>query len=371
MTNRPRVLLLIPHLGGGGAEQVFETLARRLSPEKYELHLGLVTKANAEMEPLPGWVAVHYLKAGRVRRGALRLLLLIWRLRPDLILSGMAHLNFLVLALRPFFPRRTRILVRQNGSVSSPLASIEFPLHTQFCYRFLYRRAHRIICQSVAMADEICSGFQIPPRKIIVLYNPIDIDAIRVISANANLSWSGSGPHLLAVGRLANEKGFDLLLEAFAVVRRQFPNATLAIAGIGPSDAALKSLRDFLRLRESVRFLGQIASPAEYFKGASLFVLSSRHEGMPNALLEAAAAGLPLVALPASGGLVDLLRGQPGVWIAPKISAESLASELLGALSAMKNGKRFDHPWIEPFRVDRSIAAYENLIDSTLRERCG
>ena len=58
-----------------------------------------------------------------------------------------------------------------------------------------------------------------------------------------------------------------------------------------------------------MRFAGYVEQPAEYFAGASLFVLSSRHEGMPNAMLEAAAAGLPLVALPASDGVADLLRG--------------------------------------------------------------
>ena len=61
-------------------------------------------------------------------------------------------------------------------------------------------------------------------------------------------------------------------------------------------------------------------------------MLPSRHEGLPNALLEAAAAGLPIVAMPASGGVVELLRDQPGVWLAPEISAEALAASLLAAL---------------------------------------
>src|ERR1035438_2104216 len=93
ITQRPRVLLLIPHLGGGGAEQVISLLARGLSPERYELHLGLVTQTGAGAESIPSWVHIHALGAARVRGGAFKLLRLIRQLKPDVILSGMFHLN--------------------------------------------------------------------------------------------------------------------------------------------------------------------------------------------------------------------------------------------------------------------------------------
>jgi hypothetical protein len=104
---RPRVLLLIPHLGGGGAEQVTALLSTGLSSQKYELHLGLVTQADAGPIAQPPGVTIHPLGAHRVRSGAFRLLRLVRRLKPNVILSGMAHLNFLVLLLRPFFPPGT------------------------------------------------------------------------------------------------------------------------------------------------------------------------------------------------------------------------------------------------------------------------
>lgn len=362
---RPRLLLLIPHLGGGGAEQVAALLARSLSREKYELHLGLVTQADASAIALPPGVTIHPIGAKRARTGAFPLLRLIRRLKPNLILSGMAHLNFLVLLLRPFFPPGTRVLIRQNGSVT---ASAGLPGATRLLYRLLYRHANRVICQTRAMAAELAHDFGIAEERLAVLPNPVDVDTIRAASGGNLNRWTSPGPHLLAVGRLSREKGFDLLLQAFFKVRERFPCADLVIAGSGPEEAALKAHCRELGMEAAVRFLGYVDSPAAYFPGATLFVLSSRHEGLPNALLEAAAGGLPIVALPASNGLVELLHGRPGAWLASEISSTALAASLLGALNSLQPSERIAHAFIEEFRIDRAIPAYETLIDTALHQ---
>jgi glycosyltransferase involved in cell wall biosynthesis len=367
MKQRPRVLLLIPHLGGGGAEQVIALLARGLPREKYELHLGLVTQKHAGKEELPKQVGVHALGARRVRHGAFRLFRLVRRLKPDLILSGMAHLNFLVLLLRPFFPPETRVLVRQNGTVSSLLALQKNPGITRLLYRRLYPRADRVICQSPAMAKDLTQELEIAEARLAVLPNPVDVDGIR--NAAGEYLWNGPGPHLLAVGRLSREKGFDVLLRALLAVRERFPHADLTIAGAGPEERALKAQCRKLGLEAAVRFAGYIERPSAYFPGATAFVLSSRYEGLPNALLEAAAGRLPIVASPASEGVVDLLRGQPGAWLATEISSASLAECLLTALEVLKPCERFEHRFIEEFRIDRAIKGYEDLIDETLARR--
>jgi glycosyltransferase involved in cell wall biosynthesis len=372
----PRVLLLIPHLGGGGAERVTALVARGLSGQKYEVHLGLVTQsalaAAAAGLPLDS-ARVHALGARRVRAGAFRLVGLVRGLRPHIILSGMAHLNFLVLLLRPFFPRATRILVRQNSTASAALDFGGLPAYTRALYRRLYRRADRVICQSEAMARDLAAAFAIPESRLAVLHNPIDAAAIcaRVDGQAARLAlsaWPASGPRLLAVGRLSREKGFDLLFDALAQVRSSHPNISLVVAGTGPEEAALKEQCRKLGLEDAVCFAGYIEDLSPYFASTSVFVLSSRYEGMPNALLEAAAAGLPIVALPSSEGVVELLRGRPGVWLAPAISAEALAQPLLAALGALHPGERFTHDFISPFLIGPAIAAYEWLIDAVLRE---
>lgn len=361
---RARVLLLIPHLGGGGAEQVAALLARGLPPQKYEIHLGLIAAQSAAGHSLPASVTVHFLGAPRVRAGALRLLRLVRRLRPALVLSGMFHLNFLVLLLRPLFPAGTRVLVRQNTTVSAALASGSLPWFARRLYRLLYRHADRVICQSRDMAEDLSAQLGVNLDRIAILPNPVDLEAIAAAKNRPDL-WSGPGPHLLAVGRLAPEKGFDLLLEAFATVRASFPQADLLIAGAGAEEAQLKARRHRLGLESAVRFSGHVHPPYCFFPGASLFVLSSRLEGMPNALLEAAAAGLPLASLPSSQGVAHLLRDGPGVWLAPEISAPALAATLLRALQVLTPGQRFAHAFV-PEEPAAPIKAYEELIDACI-----
>jgi glycosyltransferase involved in cell wall biosynthesis len=368
MEQRTKVLLLIPHLGGGGAEKVFSHLAQGLSGRKYELHLALTSQMNSHVEILPPEVTIHLLGATRVRYAAFRLLALVRRLKPQTIISGMYHLNFLVLLLRPLFPRSTRVLVRQNGMLTASLSQDGLPIYTRMLYRLLYRHADRIICQTPAMAADLAAELALPPNRFAVLLNPLDIEAIRrTININAK-SWPGLGPHLLAIGRLSREKGFDILLDALRSVQQSFPSVHLLIAGTGHEEARLKAQCHGLGLDSAVYFAGHVDDPRAYFPGASLFVLSSRHEGMPNALLEAAAGGLPLVALPASDGVRDLLCSQPGVWLAANASVSALAASLLQALAALQPGQRFPHTFIENFQMSRTIRAYEDLIDSTIRE---
>jgi glycosyltransferase involved in cell wall biosynthesis len=363
---RPRILLLIPHLGGGGAERVTALLARNLPTKKYELHLGVMTQRECAPDEAPFPIPVHWLGARRVRDGAFRLLKLVYQLKPNIILSGMFHLNFLVLLLRPLFPAGTLILARQNGTVSSSLTFGGLPWYTRLLYRLLYRRADRIVCQTRAMAEDLARELELKESKLAILPNPVDVVGIRKSIGKQRAEWTGPGPNLLAVGRLSREKGFDLLLHALVPVRKNFSGLSLLIAGSGPEEAALKAERHALGLDTTVHFAGNVERPWRYFSKATLFVLSSRHEGLPNALLEAAAAGVPIVALPASAGVMELVSGQPGVWLAPQISSESLAASLLAALESLRPGERFAHSFVEQFRLDCAIGAYETLIDTTL-----
>jgi len=358
-----RLLLLIPHLGGGGAEHVAAQLACHLDPRFFDIHVGLVTKDSPGARALPPEVRVHRLGLERVRQAPVRLLQLVWSVRPSIILSGMAHLNQMLLLLKPFFPPRTRLLIRQNTTAS-------LSARTWFrcaLYRFLYGRADRIICQSSAMAADLAGKFRIRREKLVVLANPIDRNRIRNVTPPETPLWPPlATPRLLSAGRLAREKGLDLLLQALVPVQARHPAVHLTILGRGPEEVALRELAQSLGIASSVTFVGFVPEPAAYYACTTLFVLSSRFEGMPNALLEAAAGRLPLAATPCCDGVVELLRGQPGVWQASEVSSEALAEVILSALASVhrpsESPVRFEHPFLAPFDLPIAIRAFEKLL---------
>src|SRR5690606_3578792 len=107
---------------------------------------------------------------------------------------------------------------------------------------------------------------------------------------------------LIAMGRLSPEKGFDLLIRAVALLRRQHPGCSLTILGDGPEREPLEGLAEELGVAEAVSFGGQVRDPAAHLVRGDIFVLPSRFEGFPNALLEAMACGLAVVAADCPSG---------------------------------------------------------------------
>jgi glycosyltransferase involved in cell wall biosynthesis len=226
------------------------------------------------------------------------------------------------------------VIVRQNTTVSASLEADVLPWYTRWLYRVLYRFADRIVCQSRAMADDLVAELGITGERLAVLPNPVDFEGIKSLTEPA--PWPGLGPHLLAIGRLAAEKGFDLLLKTVAEIRSDFPHACLVIVGKGPEETRLKTLATELGIADAVSFAGYVERPWQFYAAADIFVLSSRYEGMPNALIEAIANGMPVVATPASGGLVDLLSGHTNAWLATDVSVAGLAQSLIQAIESLE-----------------------------------
>jgi len=213
------------------------------------------------------------------------------------------------------------------------------------------------------MADDLSISFSIPGQVLSVLANPIMRPAMQQPVQH-------SASHLLYVGRLSREKGADLLLHALASVRKIHPQIHLTILGTGLEETALHAMTTLLGLDNAVTFAGH-ADPTRYFAEATLFVLPSRYEGMPNALLEAAAAGLPVVATPCCDGVVDLLRDAPGCWLTAAITPQAIAETILTALNELQTtgNPGFEHSFLAPFEIAPAIAAYATLIDETMSPR--
>ena len=223
--------------------------------------------------------------------------------------------------------------------------------------RLAYAAAHRIVANSRAAAERLRLE-RVPDRKIVIIPNGVD---------PARFAGHRSGTTLrrvIAVGNLRPEKGHDVLIDAAPHVLRRYPDARFDIVGGGPLRPSLIERAAERRVAHAVTFLGQRDDVAAQLDAADLFVLPSRMEAFPNAVLEAMAAGLPVVASDA-GGIPELVDdGRTGL-LAPvgdpvaladricQLIADPDAAARLGAAARLQVGNRYS--------FDRMVAAFEAL----------
>jgi glycosyltransferase involved in cell wall biosynthesis len=138
---------------------------------------------------------------------------------------------------------------------------------------------------------------------------------------------------LAATGRLAWQKGFDILIEAYASIAHRHPEWTLVIWGEGELRADLEDRVRKLGLGDRIRLPGNSRSPEAWISGADAFVMSSRYEGFGNALGEAMAAGLPAVSFACDYGPTEIIEPEVDGILVPRIEAPALARELDRLLS--------------------------------------
>jgi len=361
---RKKIIFLLPSLRGGGAERVAVTLLQHLDRGRFEPHLALVEAVGPCLTDVPQDVPVHDLKAGRARYAMPAIIRLAWKLRPQVVLSTLGHLNLVVILARPFLPRAVKLLVCEATIVSTCLAMQEGHARVwTWLYRHFYKFADKIICVSDSVLIDLVQNFAVPREKTVRIYNPVDVQRIKRLADSAPSPYQAPGPHLVAAGRLSNEKGFDLLLDAMALVRQTFPSAQLTVLGDGPLEAGLKAQRDRLGLREAVHFAGFQPNPFPYFKHADLFVLGSRYEGLGNVVLEALALGVPVVATDCPGGPREIAEGIAGVTLVRPANSQLLADAAVNLLTgrvpllpALSRPISF-----EKFSARRIVAKYESL----------
>jgi glycosyltransferase involved in cell wall biosynthesis len=336
MTDRKRILFLVPafNAGIGGAERVISTLLRRLDKSRFEYHVALAQGDQAFLEDLPA-VTVHQLGVSRMRYSLPAIIHIIRRVRPQTVLATVSYLNVMLIAAKPFLPRGTRVLLRE---ATTPTLFIrqdaQHPRVWSWMYRNLYPRADKIICLSDAMLEDMANHFSIPRAKLVRIYNPLDINMLNQLASAQPNPYQGPGPHLVAAGRLRTEKGVDLLLDAMPAVLRRFPGARLTILGEGPQEAELRMQAAQLEILSHVDFRGFLARPWVYLHYADLFVLPSRREGMPNALLEALALGTPAVATSSVGAIREIQKSNSQMVVVQPESPAALAQGIIAALQA-------------------------------------
>lgn len=357
---RQPVLFIVPCLSGGGMERVVLTLLRHLDRRKFVLHLAVLQAKGEFLGEVPNDVVLHDLQSARLRYALPSLLRLIWKLRPSTVLATLDYLNLGLILLRPFLPRRTRLLVREATVVRYHLRDgAQRPQLWEWLYRHLYKRADRVVCQSDWMLKDFVDHFALPPEKLVRIYNPVDVRRVREWAEIGGNPYSGSGPHLVTAGRLFPVKGFDILLKAMPTVLAHLPHARLTILGQGPLQEELAEQARSLDIADHVRFAGFQYNPWPYFRHANAFVLSSRHENLSNALLEALALGTPVIASDCPGGVREVQAASKGMIIVPPENPEALAAAIIKVCSQPKR-TRASHA--AKFDLHRALGEYSALL---------
>jgi glycosyltransferase involved in cell wall biosynthesis len=215
--------------------------------------------------------------------------------------------------------------------------------------RLSYRDADAVTSNSLGILNKM-SGF-VPPEKLRLLPNPIIAPDVRDVGER--------GPRFVTVARLVHQKGVDLLISAFAEIAADLKDWSLDIVGDGPLSDDLRSLANSLNISERVIFHGHVADPIAIMRQCRVFVLPSRFEGMPNALLEAMASGLaPIVTDASPGPLESVTHEQTGLVVpteniralAMAMRALALDSEKTESIARQARAYVKDHDWavVEP-----------------------
>jgi glycosyltransferase involved in cell wall biosynthesis len=228
--------------------------------------------------------------------------------------------------------------------------------------RFVYRRANAIVAVSEGVRSEILELFNTDPSRVVTIYNPVIPNGFESVRGEAR-HLPGQPFSIVAMGRLAREKGFDVLIEAMANVPMPWQ---LDIWGEGPDRPLLEKMIAERNMTSAIRLRGYTADPFGVLAAAELFVLSSRHEGLPTVLIEALACACRVVAADCPHGPSEiLLDGRLGRLVPPEnpdALAEAIIREIRGNTSTDVDLRR---KRVEEFTVTRAGRRWLSLLKET------
>lgn len=330
-----RVVFVIPSLVIGGAERSLVKAIKVVQPYADRISVIILTDGHsALLSDIAPEVDVRILKLGCTANPLLwlRVRKLLLRLQPDVVVGWSMYANFVTVvasALRPrwkiVLSERTcipRMLAKQNTGTLKRVVLLSL-------LRRLYRKADVVTANSL-QSVRFLSKFVRGNSRYKLLPNVIDVKEVNLQADRAPEFPIPpvDGPRILGLGRMDPMKGFDILLEAFALVRRRYP-WKLLLVGDGPEKPVLQAQAKTLGIEEAVIWIGAVKNTSPYYKWADLVVAPSRIEGFPNVPLEAMACGRTVICSDCETGPKELtLNGRVGVLIG-KEDPDALAKAIM------------------------------------------
>jgi glycosyltransferase involved in cell wall biosynthesis len=361
--------MLLPSLRGDGAVGMMLALAKGFGRYDHRVNLLVVRAVGERSNSMPDGVSVIPLGAKHSVFAVPALARYLRRTKPDILVatehySGLPALYALMLA-----GTNTRCVIRQDNTwgMDSQRFKGRHKIVTPWMVGRLFRRSE-IVAVSDGVASDFIRHFPQLTNNIQVIYNPVVADELSERSrALPDHPWFAPGqpPVVVAVGRLTAAKGFDLLIDAFARVTATV-QSRLLILGEGPDRSALLARIRARDLESACQLLGYQPNPLAFIASASVFVLSSRFEGLPTVLIEALCTNTPVVATDCPSGPREILAdGKYGMLIPPN-DVGLLAQAITETIKRRPPRDAGLDAWLRQFAVDTSVKKHLALFEASL-----
>lgn len=366
-SQKTRLFIVRPTMGQGGAERVTLTLLQHLDRERFDVSLVLMRHEGNWLDQVPHYVRVHVLGSSTLWTAWFPLAKLLYGSKPDVLFSP-GGTDVAAIIAKHLVHSPSRVVLSERGALYRGRRTFKRRLVVWF-KRFSYPFADQLTAVSQGVKDEMVSVLGLAADRIKVIYNPIVDEKLEAqMREPATHPWFYENvPIILGVGRLVPEKDFAMLLRAFARVHKQRP-VRLVILGEGPLRTNLIDLAAQLEVQDDVCLAGFDQNPFKYMSRCSVFVLSSRHEGLPGVLIQAMACGAPVISTDCPYGPAEIIcePGRDGILV-PVGDAEAMADKI---------GYLVDHPTVAKemglegqagvcrFGVEKAVLEYTRLLEN-------
>lgn len=366
LVQRAQISLLLPSLGGGGAERIAVNLANALVERGYAVDMVLLSASGPFLHDLVPSVRVVDLGAARVRSALVPLVRYMRNTKPNAVLACMWPLTVLAVVARRLSGVRMRLLVAEHNTWS--ISQRDHRAWIRPCIRWSMRlcfpHTDGVIAVSNGAAADQARFADVDAGLITTIYNPVvnpKLDRCRVLDQReADLLWSRAKYRIISAGNLKPQKNQALLLRAMKLLSQRL-DVHLVILGEGQLRASLEQLAAELGITDRVTLPGFKAQPAPYFLSADMFALSSDWEGLPTVLIEALAAGTPIVSTDCPSGPREILANGRFGRLVPVGDAAALADAMAISLES-----EHDHDALriraQDFTIDKAVDQYEALL---------
>tara|TARA_B100000925_G_C21986538_1_gene464781 strand:- start:35 stop:1162 length:1128 start_codon:yes stop_codon:yes gene_type:complete len=330
---KTKIAFVIPNLLTGGTQRALVNIAQSLSTEDFEVALIVIHSATKKYGDLDtkripidrDCLRVIYLDLNGVKWSIFKLRSLLMKEKPDILFSSLSYLNLYLSFFSFLLPKGIKLVIRETNVLSVKHSFTKYPRFINFIYKIGYKFAQIIVCQSNDMMEDLHKNFGIQKSKMKVINNPVNSEKIIKDSEIANIRFIKSDNiNLVSVGHLTNQKGHDISIKAIKILKNE--NIILNILGRGPLRDYLEGLAEDLGVSNQIVFHGFQKNPFNYIYKSDIFIFPSRFEGFPNALLEAAVVGIPMIANNSKGGINEIINSKNGVIF--DNSSEDLAKKI-------------------------------------------